>query len=223
MIYLDRVTKYFPTVGGRKYILRDINLHFPELVNIGVLGLNGSGKSTLLRIIAGVDSPSSGSVALNGTLSWPMGLAGGVQPSLTGKQNSQFVCRIYGDCEQVVAEKLDFIKNFSELGEYFDMPVKTYSSGMRSRLKFSISMAFDFDLYLFDEINAVGDARFRAKSRAALKEKSDKSNYIMVSHSANDLIKDCDVIAVLNEQKITIFENVLEGIKYYRRSVVRIN
>lgn len=219
MIELNNVSKYFPTVSGRKYVLRDVNLAFPERMNIGVLGLNGSGKSTLLRLIGGIDHPSQGKIKVNGSLSWPLGLAGGVQASLTGKDNAQFVCRVYGDSEEVIREKMAFIKAFSELKDYFDMPVKTYSSGMRSRLKFAISMAFDFDIYLIDEITAVGDARFRDKSREALKQKSDTSNYIMVSHNINDLIRECDAVIVLNEGKIELFDTVKEGIRFYRQFI----
>lgn len=219
MIELKNVSKYFPTKNGRKYVLRNVSFSFPERSNIGVLGLNGSGKSTLLRLIGGSDQPSEGSIEIRGSLSWPLGLAGGVQPSLTGKDNAQFVCRVYGDDEKVITEKMTYIKEFSELGEYFEMPVRTYSSGMRSRLKFAISMAFDFDIYLIDEITAVGDVRFRDKSRAALKAKSQRSNYIMVSHNINDLIKECDAVIVLKDGDIKLFDTVKEGIRYYRRYV----
>jgi capsular polysaccharide transport system ATP-binding protein len=219
MIQLHNVSKYFTTPKGRKYVLRNININLPERANIGVLGLNGSGKSTLLRMIGGIDYPSAGSIEISGYISWPLGLGGGLQGGLTGKQNAQFVCRIYGDDKESIKEKLSFIELFSELGDYYEMPVKTYSSGMRSRLKFAISMAFDFDIYLFDEINAVGDAKFRAKSRAALKEKRDKANYIMVSHNANDLIKECDVLAILHEGSITLFEDIKYGIRHYRRNI----
>lgn len=219
MIRLTDVSKYFTTPNGRKYVLRNINMNFPEKVNIGVLGLNGSGKSTLLRMIGGIDFPSSGSINIDGKISWPLGLAGGLQGGLTGEQNAKFVCRIYGDDSSVVSDKLKYIQSLSELNDYFSMPVKTYSSGMKSRLKFAISMAFDFDTYLFDEINAVGDARFRAKSRAILNEKRNVANYIMVSHNANDLIRDCDVVAVLNHGHIEVFENVRRGIRIYRKSI----
>lgn len=219
MIELNNVSKYFPTKRGRKYVLKNVNLAFPERSNIGVLGLNGSGKSTLLQLIGGIDHPSEGSIKVSGSLSWPLGLAGGVQGSLTGKDNAQFVCRVYGDNEEAIQDKMAFIKAFSELADYFDMPVNTYSSGMRSRLKFAISMAFDFDIYLIDEITAVGDARFRDKSRAALKQKSQKSNYIMVSHNINDLIKECDSVIVLNQGEIQLFDSVKEGIRYYRQFI----
>jgi capsular polysaccharide transport system ATP-binding protein len=220
MIRLDNVSKYFATPSGRKYVLKNLDLELPGAVNIGVLGLNGSGKSTLLRLIGGIDFPSEGSIDIQGSISWPMGLADGVQGSLTGRQNAQFVCRIYGDSNDVIQEKMHFIKDLAELHDYFDMPVKTYSSGMRSRLKFAVSMAFDFDIYLFDEIGAVGDARFRKKSKAVLKERSGRANYIMVSHNTNDLVKDCDVLAILNDGALEVFDNIKAGIKHYRQNII---
>lgn len=216
MIRLENVTKYYPTRKGRKYIFRDLNFEFPEKSNIGVLGLNGAGKTTLLRMIGGIDYPNEGKIEISGSISWPLGLAGGTQGSLTGRENAQFVCRVYGDGAAIIREKMDFIQSFSELGDYFDMPVKTYSSGMRSRLLFAISMAFDFDIYLIDEITAVGDARFREKSRQALLEKRSRSNYIMVSHNVNELIKECDSLLVLGDGGVELFSDTASGLRYYR-------
>jgi capsular polysaccharide transport system ATP-binding protein len=219
MIRLENVSKYYPTPKGRKYVFKNLNLAFPEKCNIGVLGLNGTGKSTLLRMVGGIDYPNEGKIEITGSISWPLGLVGGVQGSLTGRDNAKFVCRIYGDSDQAIQEKLVFIKNFSELEDYFDLPVKTYSSGMRSRLLFAISMAFDFDIYLMDEITAVGDAKFREKSQRALKEKRNTSNYIMVSHNANELIKDCDNLLVLRKGGVQLFDNVKEGMQYYKELI----
>lgn len=219
MIELQNVSKYFPTPHGRKYALRDVSLSLPEKSNVGVLGLNGAGKSTLLSIIGGIDFPNTGKIKLEGSISWPLGLSGGVQGSLTGKENAVFVCRVYGDDAAAIKEKLQYILAFSELGDYFDMPVKSYSSGMRSRLLFAISMAFDFDIYLIDEITAVGDARFRQKSREALLEKRSRSNYIMVSHNVNELIKDSDVLLVLDEGRATLFDSVDDGLSFYQQLV----
>lgn len=222
MIKLENVSKYYPTAKGRKYVFKNLSFSFPEKSNIGVLGLNGTGKSTLLRMIGGIDYPNGGKIEITGSISWPLGLAGGVQGSLTGRENARFVCRVYGDGEEAIAEKLAFIQEFSELGDYFDLPVKTYSSGMRSRLLFAVSMAFDFDIYLMDEITAVGDARFREKSQQALKEKRETSNYIMVSHNTNELIKDCDNLLVLGEGgegKVKLFDDVQAGIQHYRKEI----
>ncbi len=219
MIELQGVSKYFPTPHGRKYALRDVSFSLPEKANVGVLGLNGAGKSTLLRLIGGIDFPNAGQINLTGSISWPLGLSGGVQGSLSGKENATFVCRVYGDSEKTIRDKLDYILAFSELGDYFDMPVKSYSSGMRSRLLFAISMAFDFDIYLIDEITAVGDARFREKSREALQQKRSHSNYIMVSHNINELIRDSDVLLVLDSGQAQLFDDVDQGLSHYKQLV----
>lgn len=219
MIRLEAVSKYFATSHGRNYVLKDISVSFPDKVNIGILGLNGSGKSTLLRLLGGIDYPNKGSINIDSNVSWPIGLSGGLQPNLTGEENSKFVCMIYGEDKNIISEKLKYIVFISELEDYFYMPVSTYSSGMRARLKFAISMAFDFDVYLFDEINAVGDARFRKKSRQILNEKKSSSNYIMVSHNPNDLIRDCDMLAVLDNGHMEIFENVRRGIRIYQKNI----
>ena len=184
-----------------------------------MLGLNGSGKTTLLRMIGGIDYPNEGAIDITGSISWPLGLSGGTQNSLSGRENASFVCRVYGQNAEAIEEKLAFILDFSELGDYFDLPVKTYSSGMRSKLMFAMSMAFDFDIYLIDEITAVGDARFRAKSQQALLDKRKRSNYIMVSHNVNDLIKDSDNLLVLGRGDVQLFSDTAQGLAYYKEIV----
>ena len=219
MIRLDNVTKYYATVQGRKYVFKNLSFELPEKTNIGVLGLNGSGKTTLLRMIGGIDYPNEGCIDITGSISWPLGLSGGTQNSLSGRENASFVCRVYGQNAEAIEEKLAFILDFSELGDYFDLPVKTYSSGMRSKLMFAMSMAFDFDIYLIDEITAVGDARFRAKSQQALLDKRKQSNYIMVSHNVNDLIKDSDSLLVLGRGDVQLFSDTAQGLAYYKEIV----
>ena len=216
MIRMENVTKFYASPKGRKYVLRDVSLEFPSMCNIGILGRNGMGKSTLLRLLGGIDYPNRGHIHIDGSISWPMGLQGGMQGSLSGRDNARFVCRIFGDNEQEVERKIGFILEFSELGDYFDMPVKTYSSGMRARLSFATSMAFDFDIYLMDEITAVGDQRFKEKSRAALQEKKDKAKIIKVSHNMQELIRDCDVGIYLEDGKMQIFDDIEAAVAAYR-------
>ncbi len=219
MIRLENVTKYYPTRSGRHYILKNVSATLPEGKNIGVFGRNGTGKSTLLRLLGGIDFPSEGKISIKGSISWPMGLGSGMQGSLTGRENAKFVCRIYGDSEKVTKEKIQFIHEFSELGDFFDEPIKGYSSGMRSRLTFGISMAFDFDYYLMDEITAVGDARFKHKAKAALDKKRETSNVIFVSHSISEIKRICDVGIYIEDGQIKIYNDLNEAAKRYQQMI----
>ena len=216
MIVLENATKFYKTKKGKKYILKNVTMTIPESVNVGILGVNGAGKSTFLRMLGGIDFPNSGRIYSNKTFSWPMGLAGGFQGSMTGKQNMRFVARIFGRDENEINEIIEFVKDFSELGDYLDMPIKTYSSGMKSRLNFGLSLAFDFDYILIDETLSVGDSRFKKKSKEALMKKIEKSNVLMVSHSMDDLKSICDVGIVLNYGKISYFDDINDAINIYK-------
>ncbi len=217
MIVLENVTKYYKTNLGKKYILKNVSMTIPEGVNVGILGINGAGKSTFLRMLGGIDFPNSGKIISNKTFSWPMGLAGGFQGSMTGRQNVRFVARIFGKDEKEVKKIIEFVKEFSEIGDYFDMPIKTYSSGMKSRLSFALSLAFDFDYLLIDETLSVGDTRFKEKSKEALMKKIEKSNVLMVSHSMSDLKKICDVGIVLNNGNIEYYDKISDAIERYQQ------
>ncbi|HGC3063129.1 TPA: ABC transporter ATP-binding protein, partial [Escherichia coli] len=215
MIAIENLTKSYKTQNGRHYVLKDVNLLFPEGKSIAFIGHNGAGKSTLLRIIGGIDRPDKGRIVTDKTISWPVGLSGGFQGSLTGRENVKFVARLYSKNNEL-RDKIDFVKDFSELGKYFDMPIKTYSSGMRSRLGFGLSMAFDFDYYLVDEITAVGDARFKKKCIDLFNQKRDKSNLLMVSHNLNSLADYCDhAILFDKQQNVHLFSEIEEAIYQY--------
>ena len=212
MIELKNITKVYPTRHGANVVLRDISATFPAMTNYGILGRNGAGKSTLLRILAGAEYPDDGSVIRRGRVSWPIGFAGGFSGSLTGEENAAFVARVYGiDVDQV----LGFALEFSELGDYFSMPVRTYSSGMRARLAFALSMAIDFDVYLVDEVTAVGDSQFQAKCRLAFSERRNRSSVIIVSHSMGTIKSYCQRAAVLRDGKLLHFDNLDEATKVY--------
>lgn len=205
MIELTDVTKSYQTRSGSNVVLDRISVKFPPRTNMGILGKNGSGKSTLLRVIAGTEQPDSGKISWGGLVSWPIGFSGGFNGSLSGEENCRFVARIYGaDVDEVVG----FTMEFSELGEYFHMPVRTYSSGMRARLAFGLSMAIQFDAYLVDEVTAVGDANFQAKCRKAFEERSDRSSVIIVSHQMNTVRAYCERCAVLKNGKLLFFDSV---------------
>ncbi|EMM6053125.1 ABC transporter ATP-binding protein [Escherichia coli] len=216
MIRIENLTKSYRTPTGRHYVFKDLNIEIPSGKSVAFIGRNGAGKSTLLRMIGGIDRPDSGKIITNKTISWPVGLAGGFQGSLTGRENVKFVARLYAKQEEL-KEKIEFVEEFAELGKYFDMPIKTYSSGMRSRLGFGLSMAFKFDYYIVDEVTAVGDARFKEKCAQLFKERHKESSFLMVSHSLNSLKEFCDVAIVFkNSYIIGYYENVQSGIDEYK-------
>lgn len=169
MIKIENLTKSYRTPTGRHYVFKDLNIEIPSGKSVAFIGRNGAGKSTLLRMIGGIDRPDSGKIITNKTISWPVGLAGGFRGSLTGRENVKFVARLYAKQEEL-KEKIEFVEEFAELGKYFDMPIKTYSSGMRSRLGFGLSMAFKFDYYIVDEVTAVGDASLKRSALNCLKK-----------------------------------------------------
>jgi capsular polysaccharide transport system ATP-binding protein len=216
VITLQNVTKSYMTLKGRKVVFRNLSFDLPEGVNVGLIGRNGAGKSTLMQLLSAVDLPDSGKIITKGRISWPVGLRGGMQKNLTARDNVKFVCRVYGFRRQRMQEKIRFVEDFAEIGQYFDEPVSTYSSGMQARVAFATSMAFDFDYYLIDEVMAVGDSTFRAKSRKVFDERLKKSKIILVSHSMS-LIRDmCDMVIHLDRGKATLYDDVQKGIHAYQ-------
>ncbi|MEO6359668.1 MAG: ABC transporter ATP-binding protein [Sphingomicrobium sp.] len=188
MIRLTNVCKDYETVAGPRRILDNVSVIINPSERVGILGRNGAGKSTLVRVISGAESPTSGTVERSMTVSWPLAFTGGFHGALTGSDNLRFICRIYGvDFEP----RLDFVKEFSELGLYLYEPVANYSSGMRARLAFAVSMTIDFDCYLIDEVMAVGDERFRERCRIELFEKRADKAMLIVSHSHRYLKGNC--------------------------------
>ncbi|WP_415918903.1 ABC transporter ATP-binding protein [Tateyamaria sp. SN6-1] len=212
MIRFVNLTKSFWVAGRRKVVIDNLNMTLPTGKSLALLGRNGAGKSTLMQIISGTMPADSGSVVSDGTISWPVALGGSFHPQLTGEQNVRFVARIYGvDTDSLVA----FVRDFAEIGEHFFMPVRTYSSGMRSRITFGTSMGVKFDTYLVDETTAVGDRRFRRKSRAVFRDRMSTSSAIMVSHSMNELREFCDAGVVLNDGGLTYFDDLEEAIDHH--------
>jgi capsular polysaccharide transport system ATP-binding protein len=212
MITLNHATKWFKAGPTKKWILRDITDQISLDRNIGILGRNGAGKSTFMRILSGIETLNYGEVTSSVRLSWPLGFSGGVHSVLTGEENCRFIARIYGaDAKKV----LDFVGDFSELGIYLRMPVSTYSSGMRGRLSFGISMAIEFDVYLVDELTGVGDKRFQQKCRDAFRERQTRSSVVIVSHSKSTIKSYCDRAAVLHEGDLRIFDSLRAAERYY--------
>lgn len=214
MIEFNNVSKYFPTPAGKHYILKNVTLTLPGDKNIGVFGANGSGKSTLMNLLAGVDQPNRGSIRIKGNVSWPLGLTG-YQGSMTGRENATFICRVYGKSNAEIKEKVSFIKAFSEIGDFFEMPLKTYSSGMRSKFSFAVSMAFDFDYYLIDELTAVGDATFKKKCQQMFEEKKSRANFLFVSHNMQELKRQCDMGIFIKDSKIHVYDRIDDAIAAY--------
>lgn len=212
MIALRNVSKAYRTKQGKHTVLNSISCEFPPGTNVGILGRNGAGKSTLLRIIGGGEAPDSGYVERNARLSWPIGFSGGFNNKISGRENMRFICRLYKENYRKVSA---FVEDFAELGEYLDMPIYTYSSGMRAKLAFGLSMAFNFDYYLIDEVTAVGDAVFQKKSRAFFDSKRATATLLVVSHSMNTIKSLCDTMLVLHQGQLMAFENNTEAERFY--------
>jgi len=212
---LRNVTKFYLTPKGRRYVFRNLSLSIPPGKNIGLIGRNGAGKSTLMRLLGGADIPDSGSVATDRSISWPVGLTGGFQGSMTGRENIKFVCRVYGAMGDDMRDKIRYVQEFAEIGDWIDEPIKTYSSGMRSRVAFGLSMAFDFDYYLIDEVMSVGDAQFKRKCADVFQEKLQQSKVVLVTHNMNEVKKICDIVLLVRNGEIQVYEDVAEGIKAY--------
>lgn len=212
MIALHEVTKRYPSKKGWRTILDNITYAFEPGVNVGILGRNGAGKSTLLRLLGGREQPDSGFIERSARLSWPIGFSGGFNRKISGRQNLRFICRLYDEKYQRVSK---FVEDFAELGDYLDMPVHTYSSGMRAKLAFGISMAFNFDYYLIDEATAVGDAVFKKKSQRFFDEKRATTTLIVVSHSMGTVKSLCDKFVVLYKGKLMEFPTNAEAEEFY--------
>lgn len=218
MIEIKNVYKRYHNHHGSNWVLKNINLTIPSKTSVGLVGGNGAGKSTLLRLIGGMDVPEKGEIKRHCRVSWPIGLSGGFQGSMTGRQNVKFVARVLGG-ESDLKRVISYVEDFAEIGSAFDEPVKTYSSGMKSRLSFGLSLAFDFDVYLSDEATAVGDKAFKDKAKKAFKEKVGNASLIMVSHGEGILRELCQSGIFLNNGVADWFENIDDAISAYHKSI----
>jgi len=212
MISCEAITKSYPMGTGRKHVLRGVDLQINSGERIGFLGRNGAGKTTFIKLIGGVELPTSGKIKRHMSVSWPLGFGGGFQGSLTGYDNARFIARIYG---RNYSEIRDFVEDFSELGPQLKMPVKTYSSGMRARLAFALSLAIEFDCYLIDEVIMVGDQSFHKKCHYELFDKRADRALVFASHSAELVREFCNRALVLDGGHGSVYTDVNEALDVY--------
>lgn len=213
MIEFVNVTKHYKTPNSKKIILSSYSGSLKAKKGIAILGGNGSGKSTLVRLISGTEIPNDGKIIRHKKCSWPMGLSGTFKPSMTGADNVSFVARIYNQNQKRILEE---VKEFADIGDYINMPVGTYSSGMKARLAFGLSLSVNFDIYLIDEIIAVGDKTFKEKSKKKLLEKIESAKVILVSHQENTIREFCDKCAILRNGRLDIYNELDEGLHEYK-------
>jgi len=206
------VCKSYPLGHGRKQVLRDITLEINRGDRIALLGRNGAGKTTLIKLIGGVEMPTSGRVRRHMSTSWPLGFNGGFQGSLTGYDNARFIARIYGKHYGDIRE---FVEEFTELGRQLREPVKTYSSGMKARLAFALSLAVEFDCYLIDEIIMVGDQNFQRKCHIELFEKRSDRTLIMASHDKGSVQEYCNRAILIDKGQGVIHPDIDEALEAY--------
>lgn len=212
MIQIENLCKTYVLNGRYKVVADSINAIFHTRTSVALLGRNGAGKSSLLRMIAGTMDPDSGRVVSDGTISWPVGFAGSSHPDLTGLQNTRFVARIYGvDSDELV----ETVQEFAELGQHFHLPLRSYSSGMRSRLAFGLSMGIKFDTYLVDEVTSVGDAAFKKKSEDVFLERLENSGAVMVSHSMELVKRLCTEGAVIEDGHMTYYTDIQAAVEHH--------
>lgn len=204
MITVDRVSKDYRTRTGPKRVLDNVSFTLVQGERLGVLGRNGAGKSTLIRLVSGAERPTSGRITRGMSVSWPLAFGGAFQSQLTGVDNVRFISRLYG---QDPDHNLAFVEEFSELGQYLREPVMNYSSGMRARLAFAISMIIEFDCFLIDEIAAVGDARFHERCNYELFDKRGDRAMMIISHDPGYLRDHCNRWALLDAGQLTPFDD----------------
>jgi capsular polysaccharide transport system ATP-binding protein len=212
MIICDDIHKSYPLGHGRKKVLNGIDLVVKPGEHIGFLGRNGAGKTTLIKLIGAVEHPTGGKLTRTMSVSWPLGFGGGFQGSLTGYDNARFIARIYG---RQYSEIREFVEDFTELGRQLTMPVKTYSSGMRARLAFALSLAIEFDCYMIDEVIMVGDQNFQRKCHVELFEKRGDRALILASHNEDIIREYCDRALILHQGKGRVFDDVELALKIY--------
>ncbi|WP_284948092.1 ABC transporter ATP-binding protein [Acidisoma cladoniae] len=212
MIGCIDITKEYRGGHGVRRVLDHVNFSVERGQKLGILGRNGAGKSTLIKILGGVETPTAGEVVRTMSVSWPLAFSGAFQGSLSGLDNLRFICRIYN---LDYAATRTYVDDFAELGSQLSEPVKTYSSGMRARLAFALSIAIEFECYLIDEVIMVGDARFFQRCQDELFVKRADRALIIVSHDMGFIRETCDSGAVIHNSQFRMCGNVVEAVEIY--------
>lgn len=207
---VEGLSKTYPT--GHKPVFSDLNFTLDRGSRLALLGRNGQGKSTLIKLLGGTMPPTTGRIDWHMKPSWPIGFGGGFQGSLSGLDNVKFLSRLY---RRPVKEVLERVDDFAELGRSLRLPVKHYSSGMRARLAFGLSLAIEFDCYLIDELMAVGDARFAQKCQEELFGRRADRSFLMASHNTHTIATYCDRALVIESGKAKMFDDVAEAVDIY--------
>jgi capsular polysaccharide transport system ATP-binding protein len=211
-IIASNLHKVYETQGRSHVVLNDVSLEVPRGFKLALLGRNGAGKSTLIRLISKIELPTRGKVTHGMSVSWPLGFGGTFQGSLTGIDNVKFISRIYrADYHRLRR----FVDEFAELGAFLYQPVKTYSSGMRARLAFALSIAIEFDCYLIDEVIMVGDQRFHARCQEHLFSRRADRALVIASHDGGFLAQTCDAAIVLSQGQARYYDNVTQAVADY--------
>ncbi|MHC0053662.1 ABC transporter ATP-binding protein [Actibacterium sp. D379-3] len=213
MIEFINVSKSFWTGRQRKVILDRVSFRIDLGRSMGILAPNGTGKTTLINMMAGLEKPDEGQIHRTSRISFPLGFMGGVVNRHSGTENARYIARLYGlDPDYVEA----FSRWMCGIEEYFDMPVGTYSQGMRARFSFSLMLALEFDIYLIDEgMPSTTDVEFNRKAGQILRERLEKSTVVIVSHQAETLEKYCRSAAVLLRGQLYMFDTLEEAKKLY--------
>ncbi|WP_156291276.1 ABC transporter ATP-binding protein [Oceanobacillus salinisoli] len=206
-----------------KWSIKDISLTIQKGESVAILGDNGSGKSTLLKVILGVTSPTTGEVKINGKIGGLIELGAGFQKELSGRENIYMNGVVLGLTEKEIDGIVDDVIEFSELEDHIDKPIKTYSSGMKIRLGFSIAIHVNSDIVLLDEVLAVGDQRFRKKALRAIREFLKGKTIVFVSHSAHQVRAVCEKAVVLDKGEVIYFGDVDSALELYENEIVERN
>jgi capsular polysaccharide transport system ATP-binding protein len=213
MIAFEHVSKSFWTGRGRKVILDDVSFRIDIGQSMGVLAKNGTGKTTLINMMAGLEKPDDGQILRTSRISFPLGFMGGVVSKHTGVENARYIARLYDlDPDYVEA----FCRWMAGIGDYFDMPIGTYSQGMRARFSFSLMLALEFDIYLIDEgMPSTTDVEFNRRAGRILRERLMNATVVIVSHQPATLEKFARSAAVLKDGRIYMFETLEEARRLY--------